>query len=204
MTTPFLYQPVYPWRVNQPFGANTACINLNTGKVVSCNGHRPPPGHKSVYSMMLGHNGIDARAWRWQRCYAAAAGRVVEKQTEPARGLGISILHPEWEGRFFKTSYWHLAAMDVDMGDQVSAGQLVGYCDNTGYSSGDHLHFQVKETDADGNTINKENGYLGAIDPAPLMLDRPAFQAGIARATIEVTSAFLDSISDGLRGLRTG
>lgn len=203
MTAPFLYQPVYPWRVNQPFGANTACYNPMTRKVISCDGHNPPVGFRSVYSTMKGHNGIDAFALTWQRCYAAAAGTVIEKQTEPERGLGIGILH-EWEGKFYKTRYWHLAAIDVDLGDQVSAGQLVGYCDNTGYSSGTHLHFEVKETDAAGETIGKENGYLGAIDPAPLMFSCPAFKSGVGRMAIETTSAILDSISDRLRGLRTG
>ena len=189
--------------MNQPFGANTACINLTTRRIISCNGHNPPPGHKSVYSMMKGHNGIDAFALGWQRCYAAAVGVVVEKQTEPERGLGIGILH-QHEGRFYKTRYWHLAAIDVDINEEVSAGQLVGYCDNTGYSSGNHLHFELKEVDQLGETLNRDNGYLGAIDPAPFMFDTPAFKTGVARMAIETTSAVLDSIASGLRGLRTG
>ena len=203
MTTPFLYQPVYPWRVNQSFGANTACYNPNTGKVVSCDGRHPPAGYRSVYSTMKGHNGIDAFALTWQRCYAAAMGVVIEKETEPARGLGIGILH-EHEGKFYKTRYWHLAGIDVDMGEQVSAGQLIGYCDNTGYSSGTHLHFELKEVDQFGNTLNPENGYKGAIDPKPLMFGTPAFKSGVGRMAIETTSAVLDSIADRLRGLRTG
>ena len=201
--TPFLYQPVYPWKVNQPFGANTACYNPKSGKVISCDGNNPPAGYRSVYSSMKGHNGIDAFALAWQRCYASAVGVVIEKETEPARGLGIGILH-ENGGKFYKTRYWHLAAIAVDLEDQVSAGQLIGYCDNTGHSSGNHLHFEVKEVDWLGETLNKDNGYGGAINPAPLMLGTPAFKAGVARMAIETTSAMFDSIAKRLRGLSTG
>ena len=166
----FLAQPVSPWIVNQRFGDNKACVSLYDGKtVINCDGNNPPTGYKSVYSMMKGHSGIDVHASRWQPVYAACDGTVIEKETELARGLGVGILHHAY-GKHYKTRYWHLIAIDVDLGDTVETGDLIGYADNTGYSSSDHLHFELKETDAKGNTINNDNGYFGAIDPEPYML----------------------------------
>ena len=50
----------------------------------------------------------------------------------------------------------------------MTAGELIGQADNTGiYTTGDHLHFQIKECDRDGNTHNRGNGYNGAFDPSP-------------------------------------
>jgi murein DD-endopeptidase MepM/ murein hydrolase activator NlpD len=55
-----------------------------------------------------------------------------------------------------------LSAVDVKVGDVVEAGQEVGKVGTTGYSTGPHLHFEVRH---DGQ----------AIDPAPLLpLNRSA------------------------------
>lgn len=52
--------------------------------------------------------------------------------------------------------YHHLSQMLVDAGDQVTAGQLLGYTGNTGRSSGPHLHFSIKR---DGKYVDP-NPYL--------------------------------------------
>ena len=44
-----------------------------------------------------------------------------------------------------KTIYWHLIKeIPVKVGQKVQAGDVVGYADNTGFSTGDHLHFGLK------------------------------------------------------------
>ena len=40
--------------------------------------------------------------------------------------------------------YAHLASVNVSVGDYVSQGQVVGYIGCTGFSTGDHLHFEVR------------------------------------------------------------
>ncbi len=44
----------------------------------------------------------------------------------------------------FSTMYAHLASVSVSVGDYVSQGQVVGYIGCTGFSTGDHLHFEVR------------------------------------------------------------
>lgn len=196
----FLFQPVTPFQITQAFGENKACVDLQTGKkTIYCDGLNPPTGYKSVYSMMKGHNGLDLKALRWQRVHAACEGTVVEVSVDLARGLGVSILHHN-EGKHYVSRYWHLIAMDVHEGDFVGLGQLLGYADSTGYSSGDHLHFELKETDAKGNTINTDNGYFGAIDPLPFMYPTYAPTAMTTIKRIRETLAILtDKVADLLR-----
>lgn len=65
-----------------------------------------------------------------------------------------------------KTMYYHLDHFNCKQGDFIEPGQIIGYCDNTGlYTTGDHLHWGFKFIDSQGNTINYDNGFKGAIDP---------------------------------------
>ena len=200
----FLYQPVKPFIFTQKFGENKACVSNFDNKTTiyketeaSC-----PIGFRSVYSMMKGHNGIDLVAKRWQPVYCAQKGRVVEVETEKERGLGVGIL-TEHEGKFYKHRYWHFIALNVHMGDELETGDLIGWADSTGFSTGDHLHFELKETDKFGNTLYNDNGYFGAIDPVPYMenifaLDIKGINSQIKRIR-ESLAILVDRLSDYLR-----
>lgn len=77
-------------------------------------------------------------------------------------------------GRYrVKTRYWHLLALQVKKGERVHAGQIIGYADDTGRSTGMHLHFELKpvRTVLPRRYRNAfpQNGYFGAIDPAPYL-----------------------------------
>lgn len=199
------YWPVNPVRLNQAFGENHGCIdNATNSKVIACDGLNPPTGYRSVYSMMKGHSGLDLMAVRWQPVYAAGEGVVREVETEPARGLGVGIDHDFGTQGRFKTRYWHLAAIDVHMGEEVSTGQLIGYADNTGYSAGDHLHFEVKPLNADGSNTFQDNGYFGAVDPWPLMFDGFARNVNVLRMLVEKLTALLEALIDRMRMTKTG
>jgi len=52
--------------------------------------------------------------------------------------------------------YMHLLDVTVVAGDRLKRGDVIGHIDNTGNSTGDHLHYQI-------------NGPNGAVDPAPSM-----------------------------------
>lgn len=131
---------------------------------------------------MLGHNGIDFTAVHGIPVYAAHEG-ICYPEIDGSGGNGVVIRtlnDYEYEGKQvrFKTIYWHLMQSDavVKTGQKVLAGELIGYADNTGMSTGDHLHFGLKpqmwnENDWTWYNPDQNNGYLGAIDPAPFFED---------------------------------
>ena len=177
-----LYYPVKPFIVTQTFGANIPCVrNFGLPTQVIKDGASAlacPFGYDKLYQKfgMSGHNGVDISTGV-QKCYAACDGIVIEKQTAPARGLGLGILTNDLvyidkygEG-FAKIRYWHLKEMYVEAGQKVNAGQLIGMTDNTGYSSGNHLHIEVQPmgNDAGGHPylLRPEGSIAGAIDPLP-------------------------------------
>lgn len=57
--------------------------------------------------------------------------------------IGVVIGHSQR----LQTWYWHLSREIVTVGQQVEAGQLIGYEGSTGFSTGCHLHFQVNLDD---------------------------------------------------------
>ena len=208
----FLFQPVKPWKVFQGFGENMACVDLATGKkVIACDGLHPPEGYKSVYSQMKGHSGLDAFAHRWQQCYSAQDGIVEEVVSEEARGLGLGIITKDkyfcnetGKDEYFKVRYWHFIALDVHLGEEVKAGDFIGYCDSTGYSSGDHLHFELKPVAQNSKgvwyNVLQNNGYFGGIDPTPYMEDIFALEfAGLWRQVKELIAKVADLLADKAR-----
>ncbi|GAB3866577.1 hypothetical protein GCM10029963_79900 [Micromonospora andamanensis] len=60
---------------------------------------------------------------------------------------------------------------EVTIGDNVSAGTVIGFVGNSGGSSGPHLHFEVHVNVPSGPfNANSSN----AVDPVPFMRDRGA------------------------------
>jgi hypothetical protein len=120
---------------------------------------------------MKGHNGLDAWQPSGTPIYASLEGVVDEVCTEEARGLGVSLTsenkYDTTEGEYqIKHRYWHLKGINVVMGQKIKVGDLIGWLDNTGYSSGDHLHFEAKQV-ANGINVFQQNGFYGAFNPEP-------------------------------------
>lgn len=91
------------------------------------------------------HNGADMLAPAGTPIYAAAAG-VVRASAENIGGYGVCVmLDSVVGGQRVQTTYGHMlyGSRQVQVGQTVSAGQLIGYVGSTGRSTANHLHFEV-------------------------------------------------------------
>lgn len=71
---------------------------------------------------------------------AAASGVVVSARYERGYGNVVVLNH----GGGVATLYAHLSAFSVRAGQTVSASTRIGSVGSTGYSTGPHLHFEVR------------------------------------------------------------
>ncbi len=90
-----------------------------------------------------GYNGVDLGAPAGTPVRAAAAGQViVSKPAGYNGGYGQYIVVKHANGT--QTLYAHLSSNLVGVGTQVAQGQVIGKVGNTGRSTGNHLHFEVR------------------------------------------------------------
>lgn len=94
------------------------------------------------------HAGIDFRAPNGTPVYAPTGGIVV--LAEPMTMLGNAVVIDHGWGLL--TGYWHLSSIEVQVGQQVAQGDLIGKVGSTGLSTGAHLHWEmwVSGTPVDG------------------------------------------------------
>jgi murein DD-endopeptidase MepM/ murein hydrolase activator NlpD len=117
---------------------------------------RPSSGYgvraDPIHGGSVNHPGFDLAAATGTEVAAAARGTVVHAGPAGTYGNLVTLRHDNG----FETRYAHLSEIDVQVGDLVEAGAELGKVGTTGYSTGPHLHFEVRH---DGQ----------AIDPAPLL-----------------------------------
>lgn len=180
-----LHYPVKPWIRIQDFG--------------QCH---PAVCDKYHELGLQGHNGIDAVAADGTPVRAAHDGTVVFTGEDGAGGQ-IVVLRTETQHdykdstSFFKTVYVHLmkGSFKVVPGQKVKAGTLLALADNTGFSTGSHLHFGLKPIYPGENewtwwNAEQENGFKGSIDPAGYFSGTYAadVQEKIAKMTLLISS----------------
>jgi murein DD-endopeptidase MepM/ murein hydrolase activator NlpD len=123
------------------------------------------------------HDGVDIGAARYTPIRAASAGTVVvstcntvfppgcdQDGSRDVKGCGwyVEIAHPGG----VTTRYCHQVHQPyVNVGDHVTAGQVIGQVGTSGNSSGPHLHFEVHTGVAEG----KPGDSSSAVNPIDFM-----------------------------------
>jgi hypothetical protein len=168
-----IFYPVKSWFVTQKFGET---------KMLAY--------YKEHGITFKGHNGMDI-ATAYGAPIRASHDGIAYYEVDNSQGHGVVIRSNElfeYEGKevYFKTIYWHMIE-DTNlkykspvaeyrdktrMGMPVRAGDIIGYADSTGLSTGNHLHFALKpcllnEPAWTLYNVEQNNGYQGAIDPEP-------------------------------------
>jgi len=93
------------------------------------------------------HHGVDLKANVGTRVYAVKSGKVIFAGWCGGFGRLVTIQHANG----FTTKYAHLSRIYVKYGQKVRQGTVVGLSGNTGYSTGPHLHFEIRYN---GKSIN--------------------------------------------------
>ncbi|MDX1621339.1 MAG: M23 family metallopeptidase, partial [Nitriliruptorales bacterium] len=96
------------------------------------------------------HTGVDISGSTGQPIIAAAGGTVVHAGWRGGYGLAVVIDH----GGGMATLYAHQSSIAVGTGQHVDGGQVIGAVGSTGYSTGPHLHFEVRINGEPQNPMN--------------------------------------------------
>lgn len=134
-----------------------ANVNANTGEW-----YWPLPGRYYISSTFAPrkhpitgkwshHTGNDIPAPRGTAIHSAGIGIVTEVGTnDRVYGNYVLISH----GGGYSTFYAHMKSKAiVKEGDTVSKGQVIGYVGSTGWSTGNHLHYEVRINGTRGDSL---------------------------------------------------
>ena len=105
-----------------------------------------------IFGSVRQHNGIDLDGDTGDRVRAARSGEVILAGERGGFGNTIVIYH----GLGYSTLYGHLSRIEVSEGQNVASGDRIGAIGSTGWSTGPHLHFELR---IDGK----------AVDPTPFL-----------------------------------
>lgn len=99
------------------------------------------------------HKALDIPANAGSNIYAANGGTIVTATYHYSYGNYVVIDH----GGGKATLYAHCSKLLVKVGDTVNQGDVIAKVGTTGYSSGNHLHFEVR---INGTAVNPLDGYV--------------------------------------------
>lgn len=122
--------------------------NISTSQntaTISSEGYfsHPIPGSTLTQSVH-GYNGVDFGAPIGTQVLASAGGEVIAAKDANKwnGGYGYYVVIKHDNGT--QTLYAHLSKLNVEVGQNVTQGELIALSGNTGRSTGPHLHFEVR------------------------------------------------------------
>ena len=94
------------------------------------------------------HRGVDLAGDRGTPIVASRSGTVeIAEYLENDAGYWVLIDHLDG----YESAYMHMDKYIVTQGQFVVAGQIIGYCGDSGVATGCHLHFEIRKDNA---TVN--------------------------------------------------
>ena len=109
---------------------------------------------------LRGHNGVNFGMPTGTHLLATDDGEVLRADFD-AKGFGYFVLLKHAWG---KSVYGHMKSVGVKVGEKVKRGDVLGPSNNTGNSSGPHLHFGIRIY-----ACKRGDGWGGYCDPVPFM-----------------------------------
>ena len=128
----------------------TGFIRPVAGAITSPFGYRIHP----IFKTRKFHSGIDIGAGMNTPVKASNSGRVIMSGWYGGYGKVVIIDHGIVRGQAMTTLYGHLNSISVTQGQQIKQGQIIGRVGTTGYSTGPHLHFEVRIKGQPRNPLN--------------------------------------------------
>lgn len=123
----------------------TPVVPVKNARITSDFGYRTNP----VSGKYGFHTGIDLAADEGTPVAASFYGKIIETGSSDVWGNYILMEHSE----SFQTYYCHLSEIYVSEGAVIRQGETIGLVGSTGWSTGPHLHFEVR---INGVRVNPE------------------------------------------------
>lgn len=144
---------------------------------------------KWVYKSMglAGHNGLDFACTVKTPLIAVTDGVIVFTGLDRG-GYGYYLRMRSDDG--YEITYAHLTSFVMRVGQRVKAGDYIAYSGNTGFSTGPHLHFGVRQYTKDGGIANYNNGYKGSINPKPFMAEQKPVEIPVVDVELQEALAW--------------
>ena len=120
------------------------------GRITSPFGSRIHP----IFKRRIFHSGIDIAVPYGTPIKAANSGRVIFVGWYSGYGKVVIIDHGNIGGVPTTTLYAHMSQTLVKQGQNVAKGDIIGKVGTTGYSTGPHVHFEVRRK---GSPVNPSN-----------------------------------------------
>ncbi len=103
-----------------------------------------------IFGVRKFHTGVDLAGPNHAGIKAADSGSVLYTGWYGGYGKVVIVSH----GKGMATLYAHLSAIKVSAGQNVHKGEILGYEGTTGFSTGPHLHFEVRVNGKPNNPLN--------------------------------------------------
>lgn len=125
------------------------------------------------------HNGIDYAAAKGTPTYASVDGKVIRVgYNSPSAGHYVryrsNVIMAHGKEIMLEFRHLHSHEIKVALGQKIEAGDIVTTVNNSGFSSGNHLHYDCRlyvRDDLNTGFHLAGNGFMGYIDPTSLYLE---------------------------------